>query len=285
MFVPSSPSTYLALTVSLLILLLLIFRHLTVEHPGNRKHAGFSSSVPTVGVPSGGLMPWSRGLLRSVFKCADNASQGYYKFCKKNIPFALPVPGLGAVVAIPPSLLGVFNKSEDEVLSFMAQLEMIQPRWMIGGGSGIFERAHIQNDVVRKHFKNRVDLLAAPLSEELDAAFRESWGVDSEKWSTISTWDACSRVIVRAAARAFFGTPLSQNQALLDHSRLYANGVYMRSSFLNVLPAWMRPVLGPVLARSPKRHEIGCMEILTPFVDERLRAWGGGTNRDVPVGD
>ncbi|KAI0474677.1 cytochrome P450 [Xylaria cf. heliscus] len=251
--------------------------------PPRRTESRFWASIPFVGIPQTPFLRWTRASLRSITQCAENASKGYDEFCKKrNAAYALLVPGLGPVVAVPSSLLHIFNKSENEVLSFMAQLEMIQPRYMIGGGPDIFGKANIQNDVVRKHFKSHMDNFAGPVDEELDVSFREFWGVDMSQWVSVYAWDACSKVIVQTAGRVFFGASLSRNRRLMDHTRLYANAVYIRSSFLNVFPAWSRPLVGPVLALYCRKQERGCMSILVPYVEQRLTEWNEGKNKDVP---
>ncbi|KAM4056180.1 cytochrome p450 [Hirsutella rhossiliensis] len=264
-----------AMAVELLLFVVGLWALATLRLSKPSKQAEFWASFPTAGVSSGVFFPWSLAAFRSITASADMATEGYNKFCKKrDIPFALPSTGVGAIVALPPSQLHVLNKSEKHVIAAEAQSESIQPKYMIGDRE-LYENS-IHFDIVRKHMTKDVGFFAAGTAEELDAAFRDCWGADSQNWTTVGAWDTLSRAVARAVNRAYVGLPLCRNETLLEQSRLYANAVYMGSALITAMPKCTRPALGPLIALPAKRYLAGCKRVLVPLVEERLRRWDGG---------
>ncbi|KEY72037.1 hypothetical protein S7711_00055 [Stachybotrys chartarum IBT 7711] len=235
------------------------------------RNDAFWASVPTVGVPTTGLLPWTRAALYAITGTSRTALEGYGRFCKNNNLFALPSTGAGAVVAIPPSLLSLLNRSESQVRAFDCQIENIQPHYMIGD-RGLYENI-LHFEVVRKHMTKDVGYFAASTAEELHVAFSDVWGTKTGEWTEIPVFDTCARIIARASNRAFLGLPLCRDETLLEQTRLYANAVYLGSAIITALPQAMRPLLGHLIALPAKRYLAKCQEILVPFIQDRLKLW------------
>lgn len=250
-------------------------------------------TLDAVGVSNRGLMPWTKAILLSVVKTAQNTREGYERFCKgKTRPFALPnIWTGGAVVVLPPSLLHLLNKPDSELAAHRAQHETIQLPYMVADREVYDNPIHF--DVVRRTMsRKQVGTLATATAEELDRAFSAYWPQSIKEadgkggWSTMNNWNACGRVISQTAMRVLVGKPLCRDQRLLKLSTQYADAVIMGTGLINCLPPSLRPWLGPLIALPAKYHQGRCLKILRPVIEERAREWESKKSFDahgVPV--
>ncbi|KAI1419239.1 cytochrome P450 [Xylaria sp. FL1777] len=237
----------------------------------------FWAAVPTVGISYNGQLPWIRGAFRSITQSYADSLLGYSTYSKsRDSVFAQPIMGIGAVISLPISQLYILNKSESEVVTKRAMVEGLQPAYTMGD-QGIFNDL-IHFDVVRRFFRrNTIDLFIDPIGEELDLAFRHHWGTTTTEWTTIKIWDSCSKIVSRASSRAIFGKVVSGNDEFAEHSIQFGRALFGGAAFINALPPLMRPVLGPVLGYSARKHEAACLRIIMPLLEDRLQR----SNRDL----
>lgn len=274
-----------------IVLLVLKFLH-DHQFASTETEDNFWSTIPKAGVPRRGLLPWTCAGLASITNSERHSTWGYLNYCKKlNSPFALPSAGSGAIVVLPPSMLSnVLSRPVTEVEAWRAQLDNIQPKYMIPDqGQGIFtedDRHPIQFTVVRRHMTRPEDVGAfAPIiAKELSSACADYWACGEVGHSlTINLWRSCSQIVARVANRIFIGLPLCRNETLLEQSRLYADAMYGGAALISAVPGCMRPVIGPLVALPARRYLAGCKKILVPYVQERLDTWNGGKGEGAPV--
>ncbi|KAI1458809.1 cytochrome P450 [Annulohypoxylon moriforme] len=261
---------WLSIFAFLLSLFVLIAFHWLATNNGSSNRAKIWRSLPYVGVPPNGPFRWTLGAFRTMITSINDVSEGYTKFCKRlDLPFLLPSTGFGSIVVLPRSKLDLLNKPESQVVAFGVQLEQIQGSYLFND-KRLFDRK-IHLDVVRNQLTKRLDLLAGPIADELDEAFRDYWGVDSEKWTTVNIWDTCGLITARAMSRVFIGLPLCRNERLLKQMQLFSTHVFLGGLILNTIPTFLRPILGPFISIPAKYYLSVCRRTLTPFVDETLR--------------
>jgi hypothetical protein len=243
----------------------------------NRKTQVFWPSIPIVGRDKGWLS-WSRALLSSMFNLSGKAKEGYLKFSKHGLPFALTSTGTGTIVILPPSHMEILNMSHDHVNAFDAQIEAFQPRYMIGEKDVYMNM--IQHDVVRQKLTKDSHLFSEPVAEEFELALKDYLGSGKE-WKTVNMWDLCGKLISRSAIRAYVGAPLCRDESLLDTIRLYITSVCGGASIISALPMLLRPLLGHLVALPAKRLRTQCIRGLIPEIKKRLLLLK--TNGDMPV--
>lgn len=258
--------------------LVLALAYLFAPFSANKAHSKLWSSLDVVGLRHRGAMPWLRAVLGSILNTAQNTADGYQQFCKaNNRPFALPTVWTGsAVVVLPPSLLHLLNRPDNELAAYRAQNETIQLPYMISDRDVYNNPIHFE--VVRKTLApKQVGNLAAPAAEELDRAFRAYWQrpescTDGKSdWVTLNNWDACGKVVSRAALRVLVGDTLCQNERLLNATSRYADAVVMGTAMINCLPPSLRPWIAPLLALPAKYNQSRCLKLLVPVIEERIR--------------
>lgn len=296
-----SPRVFLhaafAFGILALILALYTFLKLTLVNPRRKateSNASFWASIPTAGVSRSTYFPWLRAGLQSISNTEMNADDGYRKFCKAlDSPFAIPNAGAGAIVVLPPSQLrSVLSRPETEVEAWRAQLDVLQPRYMIPNrGKGVFteDDPHpVQFAVVRRHMMRPEDIrgFAPIVAEELRAALADCWApqrAGTDHVGIVPLWDTCSRIVSRISHRIFLGLPLCRDERLLEQSRLYADAMYGGAAVITALPKFIRPVIGPLVALPSRKYLAGCNRILVPVVEERLKIGNKGKGDAMPV--
>lgn len=242
-----------------------------LEYALQDKNVGFWASIPAVGVRDTRFLPWTRAAVSAITESSRTAFEGYARYCKDNVLFAVPSTGVGAVVILPPSQLDLLNRSEAQLQAFGPQIENIQPHYNIGD-RGLYENI-IHFEVVRQYMIKDVGYFAAPCAEEIDDAFRHVWGERTSGWTEVAAFDTCARIISQASNRAFFGYPLCRSEALLEATRKYANAVYIGSALITALPQPVRPLFGHIVALPAKRYLAQCKKILVPLIEERVSLW------------
>ncbi|RYP66869.1 hypothetical protein DL769_005901 [Monosporascus sp. CRB-8-3] len=260
--------------VSVAILTLATVRLLLARSP-NTAQVRLWESLDAVGVGQrGSFFSWMRAIVGSLTSTAQRTREGYARFCKsQNRPFALPSLWTGrAVVVLPPSLLPLLNRPESELAAHRAQLDTIQLPYMMADPDVYDNPIHF--DIVRRSMSRKdVGALAAVTAEELHAAFTAYWGLDADNWVKLNNWDACGRVMTRAAMRALVGVPLCRDERLLDWSRKYASAVIAGTAFINCLPPVLRPYIGPLFGMRAKHYQAHCLTIMEPVIKERIQMW------------
>lgn len=254
----------------------------------SQEKADFWANLENVGTSSRKVLAHDLAFLYSLKSARDWVHNGYKRISKpRNLPFALPTIWTWSnVVVLPPSALHVYSKPDSELRAFDAQHDTIQLPYMISDRDIYKNPIHF--DVVRKRLVNQKDLasLSHAVAEEVDAALREVWGTSPE-WKTTNAWDACGRIILCAAIRILIGLPICRNENYFEQSRLFSDALIIGTAMINTLPPILRPVIGPLIALKAKYHQRRCLEILVPFVEDRLRTWNHGTNdenhQDIPV--
>ncbi|GAW10674.1 hypothetical protein ANO14919_000080 [Xylariales sp. No.14919] len=238
---------------------------------GERDERESTASLPVIGVDSAQFLSWARASVRSIVSSADIASRGYFEVCKKfERPFVMPSFGIGPIVVLSPSQFEVLNRSENEVMAFPAQMEVMQPRYMMGDRDLSLFRNAIQFDVVRRHMTKDTGFFAPNTADELVNVFRHSLKLERDDWQVLDIWDTCLKIIGRTANRTFIGLPLCRDENLLEQSTLYAKTVFQGATMITALPPFLRPFLGPLIGLTAKKYATRCMEILEPYVQDRL---------------
>lgn len=108
---------------------------------------------------------------------------------------------------LPASQLDWILQQPDNVLDqdkvnrrfLQAQHTMLHPRIME-------DAVHI--GVIRNEMTKKLGLITDDVNDEVDFAFRKSWGVNTKEWTEITVYEAVLEIIGRVSLRALVGLPL-----------------------------------------------------------------------------
>ncbi|KAK7741957.1 hypothetical protein SLS62_010852 [Diatrype stigma] len=208
------------------------------------------SKINKVGVPSK-FLPWTRAVFGSWTALLRNTHEGYQRFCKKDLPFALPTIWTGkAVVVLPPSALHLTNRPDSELIAFWALVDNIQLPYFIP------DRDVIENVI---HFEvSRKDLTKRNVHRQLARRSKRS---------------NPASIIARVALRTLLGSPACRDEKVVKATQSFANKLFSAAAIINCMPPLFRPILAPILALPTKRYRNQYRKVVVPLIKERILLW------------
>lgn len=221
---------------------------------------------------------FARNVAFSILFTRKFANEGYQKFSKAlDRPFALLTPWVcgSTVMVLPPSQIPLLtrpDKTKDgEWTNLHGLIETIQLIYVVDNPN-IYENL-LHFDVVRRNMAYKdMNRLAPVTTEKIDHSFRGIWGTEIT-WRTINGWDACGKIISRAAQRTLIGLPYSRNENMLKTSRLYATSLLVGGAIINGFPSCIRWLVAPLIAVRARHFQSRYMKMLVPLVEERISQW------------
>ncbi|KAM4066397.1 cytochrome p450 [Hirsutella rhossiliensis] len=247
---------------------LLHLRRLTsLAHKQDKDDTRILKTQPVFGIREERFR-WVRARLRSFTETSKWAFEGYEKYCKVNLPFAIPSLEHGLTVVIPPQQIKkVYGLSESVLDVKQVQHENMQLRWTFPDPHLHAEQLHIT--VVRNQLTQNIPILAPRVAAEIEFGFERSWGYDGE-WNEVRTWSSALRIIAGAANGAFCGLPLCRDVVFLDRLRDHAMSLFGGAIAMSCLPSALQRVFGPILMIVSRFMAERVMKRSRPIVRERL---------------
>ncbi|KAL9124547.1 MAG: hypothetical protein Q9217_006135, partial [Psora testacea] len=112
--------------------------------------------------------------------------------------------------------------------------------------------------------------LTADIAQEIDYAFKGTWGQDTEKWTEINPYESIMEIVTRTANRVFVGLPLCRDTVFSTRCQRMAQSVAGVGVFLRGMPDRLRPLLAMVLTLPIHWYMRKCKQSLYPLVRQRL---------------
>jgi len=105
--------------------------------------------------------------------------------------------------------------------------------------------------------------------DEIVCAFKDVVVLDDKEWKLLHVVPNIMQIVARTSNRLFVGFPLCREQEYLDLALKYTVDSFMRGQTIGVLPGFLKPILGPVIAtrKQSLRH---ALKFLGPIINERL---------------
>ncbi|KAJ6451927.1 cytochrome P450 [Mycena sanguinolenta] len=106
--------------------------------------------------------------------------------------------------------------------------------------------------------------------DEIVCSFKDVVVLDDKEWHLFHVLPNIMQIVARTSNRLFVGLPLCREQEYLDMALKNAVDVFARGQIISVLPGFLKPILGPLIAthKSTLRH---ALKFLGPIVNERLK--------------
>ncbi|KAG2005639.1 cytochrome P450 [Coprinopsis cinerea AmutBmut pab1-1] len=209
--------------------------------------------------------------------------EGYEKYPGKTFKVpTLVTPNRWLIIVSGTKLVEDFRKATEEQLSFKnVAFELLHTDHLFGTANMRTEPYHI--DVVRgpmtRGFPGRFD----EIKEEIHESFSDLMP-PSDDWTPYAIHSALIPIVCRTSNRLFVGLPLCRNP---EYRRIQENltiHIFAAANFLNVLPAFMRPLVGRLITKFPADNK-RLQKHLGPLINERIamdeangRKWEGRPN-------
>jgi hypothetical protein len=65
-------------------------------------------------------------------------------------------------------------------------------------------------------------------------------------------------------------TSIGRDEKLLECSKQYAEAVFGAAAMISIFPAWIRRIVGPLIAMPAQHYLSSCRKSMVPFVESRL---------------
>ncbi|KAJ7507426.1 cytochrome P450 [Mycena galericulata] len=206
--------------------------------------------IPTIGSPSTILS--YREVFRYLFSAKELIQGGYEKYPNTFFKVAGVDRTTGRAL-----MEDIANAPENE-LSFYESIN-----------EGI-EKDPYHAGVVRTSMTRNLGVLFPEVREEIILAFEDLLPVQGKDWLTVPAFDTMMQIVCRTSNRLFVGLPLCRDPDFIQLNVAYAMDVIISAQLINMLPAFLRPTIGPLL--SPRKRILRrASKHLTPVVAERFR--------------
>jgi hypothetical protein len=207
----------------------------------------------------------------------------------KGVPFSVALMGQEPWLVLPPSVLReVSSKSEDHVGIREVRLDLMAASYSYPNPKVM--APNFPHECVRLQLTRRLASVIDDVWDELDLAFTESWGLDTQTWKTVSLYSSTMNIIARTINRVFTETPelceytehlstlpgsllitrLDRNEEFLRASGTYAHGVLRNAALINLLPTWLRTPIGMPLTYVNRRNLKICFKHCVPVIQRRI---------------
>lgn len=116
----------------------------------------------------------------------------------------------GPEVILPQSALKWLEKFGEDVLDqneinrdfLQADYTMLHPKVVFDG---------IHENVIKSQLTQRLGDFTEDVTEEVDYAFKRSWGTNTDNWTEVTVYDSMSEIISRVSNRILVGLPLCKS--------------------------------------------------------------------------
>ncbi|KIL63125.1 hypothetical protein M378DRAFT_164814 [Amanita muscaria Koide BX008] len=220
-------------------------------------------SIPAVG-PSGTLTSYI-GAIRFLRHSQEMVQEGYDKY--HGSVFKIPTLTSWFVVASGGDLIDEFRRTPDEVLSAPEASRLLFYSDITIGPEHIEDPIHaeIAKGPLTKNIGARFD----DVRDEIVTAFDDYIPATESEWTRVTAYSTIMDIVCRASNRMFVGLPLCRDPDWMELNKALALNLIKGFIILSCFPAWLRPVIAPLLRSIPNGIKRGAQH-LEPLIRERF---------------
>ncbi|TFK39713.1 cytochrome P450 [Crucibulum laeve] len=211
------------------------------------------------------------------FNSTEMVKEGYDKH--KGGAFRIPGFTTWMIFFNSPKLIEELRKVPDDIMSFTkATEEALQVPYTLGAQIS-------ENDyhvpIVRNQLTRNLGAIFPELHDEIVASFQDVIP-PSDEWKKYPIQASVLQIVGRTSNRTFVGLPLCRNQEFIDIGIQVTMDVTKLAMFLNILPAFLRPIAAVLLSTISSRVK-QASKLLAPVIeDHRKRKEQYGEDMEQP---
>ncbi|KAG4434791.1 hypothetical protein IFR05_009726 [Cadophora sp. M221] len=264
-------------SLSLATFIIIIIGHNIYKRLFSRR--SLPKSLPWIGM-NDGWFSRARTTAQTLFHTRDLVLEGYEKYSKKNLPFVLPNVTTGPEVILPMSQMEWLLRQPDSILSqnevnrqfLQADYTMLHPRV-------VSDTVH--DDVIRKELTKLLGNYTEDVQDEIDFAFRKTWGVNTSDWVELPAYHTMLDIIGRISNRVLVGMPLCRDEDYLKPSKEFARLVVVQGTIISLFPPLFKPFLAPLINFFDTQRYRKCAKYIIPLIKLRNSAPLGDEKKKV----
>ncbi|KAL6240828.1 hypothetical protein RBB50_012243 [Rhinocladiella similis] len=239
--------------------------------------------LPWINTHEGEFLTRICARFRTTFNYKDAIYQAYEQCSKRDRPCIIADIN-GEEIIMPISAMSWFINQPDNVLSVDEMHRDVLQIDHTFLHPFIVEKP-LHHETVRIDLTRQLGALTSNLMDELSTCFDEYWGTDTENFRELCVMDSVMHIIARTSNRALVGLPACRNQTLLEHGKGFATAIAISSALLKQMPAFLRPLLSPLITLPNRRHTRGFAKILTPEIQRRQRLLAQDVDDEKKMGE
>ncbi|TVY15730.1 Cytochrome P450 monooxygenase tenB, partial [Lachnellula arida] len=227
---------------------------------------GIPDTIPWAGVHDGGCtwLSRARATMQSLSGSRTLLDDAYEKYSKKGLPFVLPNLFTGPELILPQSEMGWLLQQSDEVLDqnevnrdfLQADQTMLHPKVISDS---------VHGDVINNELHRRLGEFTEAVNEELDFAFRKTFGVDTNEWKEVVVYDVMSEIITRISNRVLVGPELCRDEDYLYNSSRFNRWVVLLSAVISLFPQSSKRIIGPIVTYGNYQLYLNMTKFILPI--------------------
>ncbi|KAL4874707.1 cytochrome P450 [Aspergillus karnatakaensis] len=201
------------------------------------------NDIPYVGQAPGKAGFSLRTYLTYYTDCSSLMREAYDKYLSKGK--AVWIPGLGArkELILPNTSMKWALAQPSRVLNHRAGiLEVDFPKYLLGNEFFLNDPWH--GHLVRTELQPMLDGVCEKMNEEINLAFNDYFGDDTENWKEIDVLTTARKIIGRAASRFTVGEPLCQDEEYIMHNYNMVDKTHTSTGALLLTPSFLHPIIG-----------------------------------------
>lgn len=224
-------------------------------------------ALPIIGYDQKQWFAWPRTLYFAYTNYRVLYQEAYDNYLSKGQPCIMPEPNDTHVV-LPSTLSQWLCDQPDSILSASdRQNELLQSRYAFPIPK-MAEKAH-HMAVVKRDLTRRLNGLTGEIWDELEESFKRYWGENTEEWKEVNLMETMMRIVTRTSNRVFVGKEACRNEEYLDLCTSFAQDVPISSIIIRIVPGFLQPLLGPLIALPNRYHQYKIRRILAPEIQRR----------------
>lgn len=189
------------------------------------------------------------------------------QYGKQGKPYITPNLTFKAEVMLPPSYMPWLLAQPDSVLSIQkvlladVEFEYTSPR------SWNFVRP-FHNEALNKINLNSI---TGAMIEEISESVEECFGNVPREWTRVGVQASLSTILTRVTNRVFVGKEVAHNSDYFYYSINFVNKIGQCAAIIAYLiPAVLKPVLGPLAALPARYYDYRCSRYLVPLIQKHM---------------
>ncbi|KAK7518891.1 cytochrome P450 [Phyllosticta citriasiana] len=208
-----------------------------------------------------------RANVRETFVSKQNIEEGYKKYGKHGTPYITPNATFKAEVVLPPSYMSWLVAQPDSVLSIYkvliadVEFDYTSPR------SWKFHRPfHVE-----ALNKMNLNLMTGVMIDEMTECLDKWFGDVPGEWQRVGVQDSMRTILTRITNRVFVGKEISHDEDYFHYSSGFVFQI-MKCAFqiAYLIPAVLKPLLGPIVALPARYYDYHCQRYLVPLIQRHL---------------
>ncbi|KAJ8128620.1 hypothetical protein O1611_g5015 [Lasiodiplodia mahajangana] len=222
-----------------------------------------------------------RTKIKSLWKTADWAAEGYIKYTKLNTPYMISTLDRGQMIVLPHGQMKMLYKLPEDRLDVFGTLQQqIQAQYTVRDQRVVRDPYH--RYLIPSQITRELNTLTPKMVTEIESGFESIWGTETE-WKEVPLWKACFHVVARATNVALCGAPLCNNKEYLQCLDKQSTAFFAGSTLISITPEFLRSITGFLVRLWCLYYSKKFARICGPHIEERVRETRAGVSSKMNI--